>query len=114
MRYELYESAGYLGPHPAYADSSDFDALRRWAITRNDWKGVKTAAVIVSDEGRVWYVSPSGKEREASNVRGHSGGLSQAEKLIARLEGRLTEPHPSYELAPPERWQHKTIHVEPA
>jgi hypothetical protein len=73
----------------------------------------KTAAVIVSDEGRVWYVSPSGTEREASNMRGQSGGPSQVEKLIARLEGRLTGPHPSYELAPQERWQHKTIHVEP-
>jgi hypothetical protein len=69
--------------------------------------------VIVSDEGRVWYVSPSGKEREASNVRGQSDGPSQVEKLIARLDGRLTGPHPSYELAPQERWQHRTIHVEP-
>jgi hypothetical protein len=46
------------------------------------------AAVIVSDEDRVWYVFPSGKAREASYVRGQSGGPSQAEKLIARLEGR--------------------------
>ncbi|MGC2380723.1 MAG: hypothetical protein WA622_26980 [Mycobacterium sp.] len=113
MGYRLYESAGYLGQHPAFADSPDFDTLRRWAVTHNDWKGIRTAAVIVSDEGRVWYVSPSGKEREASNVRGQSGHASQVELLIARLEGRLTGPHPNYELAPPERWQHKTIHVEP-
>ena len=35
-----------------------------------------------------------------SYVRGQSGGPSQAEKLIARLESRLTGPHPNYELAP--------------
>ena len=69
------------------------------------------AAVIVSDEDCVWYVFRSGKAREVSYVRGKTGKPSQAEKLIARLEGRLTGPHPNDELAPPERWQHKTIHV---
>ena len=59
------------------------------------------AAVIVSDDDRVWYLSPSGKEHEVSYVRGNSGGPSQAEKLISRLEGRLNRPHPAYELAPP-------------
>jgi hypothetical protein len=112
MSYRLYESAGYLGQFPAFADSPDFDALRLWAVTHNDWKGPRMAAVIVSDDDRVWYVSPSGRAREVSYVRGNSGGPSQAEKLIARLEGRLTGPHPNYELAPPKRWQHKTIHVE--
>jgi hypothetical protein len=113
MTYRLYESAGYLGQFPAFADSPDLDTLRLWAVTHNEWKGPRMAAVIVSDEGRVWYVSPSGKERAVSYVRGHSGHLSQAEKLIARLEGRLTGSHPNYELAPPERWQHKMIHVKP-
>jgi hypothetical protein len=39
--------------------------------------------------------------------------FQQVEKLIARLVGRLTGPHSSYELAPQEGWQHRTIHVEP-
>jgi hypothetical protein len=41
MGFRLYESAGYLGPHPTFADSSDFDTLRRWAVSHNDWKRVK-------------------------------------------------------------------------
>ncbi len=112
--YRLYESAGYLGLHPAFAQSPDFDALRRWAVDHNKWKGEQTAAVIVSDEGRVWYVSRSGNAREASNVRGKTGGPSQVEKLIARLEGRGSDAGVAqlgYELPPPERSQHKTIHV---
>jgi hypothetical protein len=111
MVYRLYESAGYLGPFPAFADSADFDTLRLWAVSHNEWKGPQMAAVIVADDDRVWYVSRSGKAREVSYERGRTGGPSQAEKLIARLEGRLTGPHPAYELAPPERQQHKTIHV---
>jgi hypothetical protein len=111
MTYQLYESAGYLGPFPAFADSSDFDTLRIWAVTHNEWKGPKMAAVIVADDNRVWYLSRSGIVREVSWARGRTGGPSQAEKLIARLEGQLNGPHPAYELAPPERRQHKTIHV---
>jgi hypothetical protein len=39
MQYRLYVSAGYLGSHPAFADSADFDALRLWVVKHNDWKG---------------------------------------------------------------------------
>jgi hypothetical protein len=100
MTYRLYESAGYLGPFPALADSSDFDTLRIWAVTHNEWKGPKMAAVIVADDNRVWYLSRSGIVREVSWARRRTGGHSQAEKLIARLEGQLNGPHPAYELAP--------------
>jgi hypothetical protein len=41
MHYRLYESAGYLGPHTAFADSLDFDALRQWAVSHNKWKGAR-------------------------------------------------------------------------
>lgn len=107
MSYRLYESAGYLHAIRALADSEDFDALRLWAVEHNDWKGIRTDAVIVSDEGRFWYISRSGNSREPNE--------SQAEKLMARLEGRWSEASAeqlNYELPPPERWQHKTIHVE--
>lgn len=70
---------GFLGSHPA---SDDFDALRLWAVKHNGWKGVRTAAVIVSDAGRVWYVSRSGKAREARSVRAPNDSASQVEKLI--------------------------------
>jgi hypothetical protein len=99
------------GQFSAFADSSDFDTLRLWAVTRNAWQGPRMAAVIVSDEHRVWYVSPSGRAREVSYVRGNSGGPSQAEKLIARLEGRKTGPHPNDEFASSKRLQHRMIHV---
>jgi hypothetical protein len=49
---------GYLGPFPAFADSADFDTLRLWAVTHNEWKGPQMAAVIVADDDRVWYVFP--------------------------------------------------------
>jgi hypothetical protein len=39
--------------------------------------------------------------------------LARLRRQHQRLEGRLTGPHPNYEFAPSERWQHKTIHVEP-
>jgi hypothetical protein len=52
MKYRLFESAAYLGLHPAFADSADFDALRLWAVNHNDWKGIRTVAVIVSDDER--------------------------------------------------------------
>ncbi|BBY41331.1 hypothetical protein MMAN_54650 [Mycobacterium mantenii] len=114
MHYRLYESAGFLGSHPAFADSDDFDALRLWAVKHNDWKGVRTAAVIVSDAGRVWYVSRSGKAREASDERSPTGGASQVSKLIARLEDRYTPESAiqlGYDVPGPERWTHKTIPV---
>lgn len=114
MHYRLYESAGFLGSHPAFADSDDFDALRLWAVKYNDWKGVRTAAVIVSDAGRVWYVSRSGKAREASHVRAPSDSASQVEKLINRLEDRYTPESAIrlvYEVPGPERRAHRIIHV---
>jgi 5-methylcytosine-specific restriction enzyme B len=106
VSYRLYESVGYLAPYAAFAESSDFDALRLWAVDHNDWKGTQTAAVIVSDEGRVWYVSRSGNAREANAV--------QATKLIARLEGHHSTESATqlgYEVPPPERSQHKTVPV---
>ena len=36
MGYRLYESAGYVAPHPPFAESQDFDALRVWAVDHND------------------------------------------------------------------------------
>jgi hypothetical protein len=45
VSYRLYESAGYLGSHPAFDDFDDFDALRLWAVKHNDWKGVRTGMV---------------------------------------------------------------------
>jgi hypothetical protein len=35
---QLPPTAGDLGLHPAFADSPDFDTLRLWAVTHNDWK----------------------------------------------------------------------------
>jgi hypothetical protein len=114
VSYRLYESTGYLGSHPAFADSEDFDALRLWTVEHNDWKGTRTAAVIVSDEGRFWYVSRSGNAREASNVRGHTGGASQVERLMARLEGHGNDSdlaQRGYDLPRPERLQRRMIRV---
>jgi hypothetical protein len=112
--YRLFESAGFLAPYPAFADSDDFDALRLWAVDHNDWKGVRTAAMVASDDGRFWYVRRDGSTREISNVRGRTGGPSQAEKHTARLDGRMTAESAAqlgYDIPPPERWQHKTFHV---
>lgn len=116
MKYRLYESSGFVADCPAFADSNDFDALRLWAINHNDWKGARQGAVIASDDGRFWYVSPNGSVREASNVRGRTGGRSQVEKFVQRLDGsRPFTPKSAgdlgYEYPPDERWQHKTIHV---
>ena len=58
------------------------------------------AAVIVADDNRVWDPSRSGIVREVSWARGRTGGPSQAEKLIARLEGQLNGPHPAYDSRP--------------
>ena len=83
-------------------------------MKHNEWKGVRAAAVIVSDEARFWYVSRSGNAPQASNVRGKTAGPSQVERLSARLEHRGNDaelPERGYELPPPERRQHKTIHV---
>lgn len=113
MGYRPYESLAYLAPYAAFAESSDFDAIRLWAVDHNDWKGIRTAAVIVSDQGRFWYISRSGKAREASDVRGRT----QVERLTARLVGRGNDEdlaRRGYELPAPERWQHKTIQVRPA
>ena len=114
VSYRLYESLAYLAPYAAFAESPDFDALRLWAVDHNDWKGIRTAAVIVSDEGHFWYVSRSGKEREGSHARGRTGGESQVERLTARLEGRGNDEdlaRRGYELPSPERWRHSTIQV---
>lgn len=103
-----------MGPHPPFAESQDFDALRLWAVDHNDWKGIRTAAVIASDEGRFWYLRRDGSTREISNVRGRTGGLSQVEKHAARVGGSLSADGAAqlgYEVPGPERWRHKTIHV---
>jgi hypothetical protein len=77
MKYRLYESSGFVAACPAFAESDDFDALRLWAVDHNDWKGTRQGAVIASDSGRFWYVRRDGSAREASNVRGRTGGRSQ-------------------------------------
>jgi Domain of unknown function (DUF3883) len=113
-KYRLFESNGFLAAYPAFADSDDFDALRAWAVDHNEWKGKSTVALIVSDEGRFWKVHPNGSADEVSNVRGRSGGRSQVEKYALRLAGHFSIESAAqlgYELPPPERWQHKTIHV---
>jgi hypothetical protein len=114
MTYRLYESAAYLGVHPAFADSDDFDALRLWAVDHNYWKGIRTVAVIVSDEERFWKVRRDGSVQEVSDVRGRTGGPSQVERYATRLHGRATPESAAqlgYEVPGPDRWQHQTIHV---
>jgi hypothetical protein len=118
MKYRLYESSGFVAACPAFAESDDFDALRLWAVDHNDWKGTRQGAVIASDSGRFWYVRRDGSAREASNVRGRTGGRSQVEKFAQRLDGsRPFTPESAaqlgYEFPPPERWRHNTIHVGP-
>ncbi|MCW2593566.1 MAG: hypothetical protein JWQ86_5993 [Mycobacterium sp.] len=78
-----------------------------------------SVAVIASDEGRFWLIRLDGSVlREVSDVRGRTGGRSQAEKLAQRLDG--TRPFTAksaadldYELPSPDRYRHKTIHVTP-
>ena len=101
---------------PAVADSDDFDALRLWAVEHDDWKGTRQGAVIASDSGRFWYVRRDGSVREASDVRGRTGGRSQVEKFAQRIDGSRpftpeTAAQLGYGFPPPERWRHKTIHV---
>jgi hypothetical protein len=114
MKYRLFESAAYLGLHPAFADSDDFDALRLWAIDHNDWKGTHTVAVIVSDNESFWKVKRDGSAQEVSNVRGRTGGASQVERYAKRLHGHATPESAiqlGYEVPGQDRWQHKTTHV---
>jgi hypothetical protein len=112
VSYRLYECADYLRPYPAFADCPDFDRLRRWAVESNDWKGQRARAVIVSDEGRFWYVDRRGVPEEVSAVRGWANRPSQVERLTMRLEGRTHRNNLSLVYTPPcERWHHKTIHV---
>lgn len=117
MTYRLYEDHGAVATCPAFAESDDFDALRLWAVTNNDWKGTRKVAVIASDEGRFWLIRRDGSVlREVSHERGITGGRSQAEKLAQRLDG--TKPFTAkgaadlnYELPSLKRYQHKTIRV---
>ena len=114
MKYRLFESAAYLGLHPAFADSDDFDALRLWAVDHNDWKGIRTVAVIVSDDGRFWKVNRDGSAQQVSDVRGRTGGASQVERYAKRLHGLATPESAiqlGYEVPGPDRMHHKTIHV---
>jgi hypothetical protein len=117
MKYRLHESSGFVATCPAFADSDDFDALRLWAVEHNDWKGMRPGAVIASDSGRFWYVRRDGSVREASNVRGRTAGRPQAEKFVQRLDGSRPFTLESagqfgYEMPPPDRYRHKTIHVD--
>jgi hypothetical protein len=114
MKYRLFESAAYLGLHPAFADSDDFDVLRLWAVDHNDWKSIRTVAVIVSEEERYWKVHRDGSVHEVSNIRGRTGGPSQVERYAKRLHGLATPESAiqlGYEVPGPDRWQHQTIHV---
>jgi hypothetical protein len=87
MKYRLFESAAYLGLHPAFADSDDFDALRLWAVHHNNWKGVHTVAVIVSDDERFWKVKRDGSAQEVSNVRGRTGGALDRYRMFGLPAG---------------------------
>jgi hypothetical protein len=111
MSYRLYEAADYLRPYPAYADCDDFDALRLWAVKNNDWQGMRARAVIVSDDGRDWYVDRHGVDQQVSSVRGKANALSQVERLRDRLEGRGPKDQALAHRPPTQRLQHKTIHV---
>jgi hypothetical protein len=108
LKYRLFESVGFVGPYPAFADSDDFDALRVWAVHGNDWKGERTAAIVVSDEGSFWKVFPDGSFEPIN--------ASQAEAYASRLAGRWsprTLEKMGYDVPGPEsaRGQHETIHV---
>ena len=52
-KYRLFESTGYLypDPFPAFADSDDFDTLRAWALDHNEWKDIRSGALIVCRRG---------------------------------------------------------------
>ena len=54
----------------AFADSDDFDALRLWAVGHNAWKDKRSAALIVSDDGRFWKVFRDGSTQQVDNRRG--------------------------------------------
>lgn len=111
MIYRLYESTDFLRPYPAYADCEDFDTLRRWAVKNNQWQGPRSRAVIVSDDHRFWYVARDGIDEEVSAE--HKNSYSQVERLTFRLEGRTHRNNRGLTyVPPPERWQHKTIHVQ--
>jgi hypothetical protein len=115
MKYRLFESAAYLGLHPAFAESGDFDALRLWAVDHNDWKGIHTVAVIVSDDERFWKVKRDGSVQEVSNTRGRTGGPSQVERYAKRLHGHATPESAiqlGYEVPGPERWRHQAFYVK--
>jgi hypothetical protein len=115
MKYRLFESAAYLGG-PAFADSDDFDALRLLAVEHNDWKGIRTVAVIVSDDERFWKINRDGSAKELSNVRGRTGGASQVERYAKRLHGLATDESAiqlGYEVPSLDRCQHQTTHVSP-
>jgi hypothetical protein len=43
--------------------------LRQWAVEKNNWQGPRARAVIVSDDGRFWYVSGDGVDEEVSAER---------------------------------------------
>jgi hypothetical protein len=120
VKYRLYEDHGFVAPCPAFAGSDHFDALRLWAAEHNDWKGPRKVAVIASDEGRFWLIRRDGSVlREVSDVRGRTGGRSQAKKLGQRLDGtRPFTPKSAgdlgYQLPAPDRYHHRTIHVHAA
>jgi hypothetical protein len=61
------------------------------AVEHNDWKGIRTVAVIVSDDERFWKINRDGSAKELSNVRGRTGGASQVERYAKRLHGLATD-----------------------
>ena len=84
MKYQLYESSGFVGTCPAFAESDDFDALRLWAIDHNDWKGKSQGAVIASDAGRSGtYVGTVRRVKRAM----YAGGPAAAHRSRSLLSG---------------------------
>lgn len=113
MKYRLFESVAYLAA-PAFADSDDFDALRLWAVDNNDWKGIRTVAVVVSDDERFWKVKRDGSTTQVSAVRGRTGGASQVERYAKRLHGLATDEGAiqlGYEVPDSDRLRRNTTHV---
>lgn len=68
-------------------------------MKKNNWQGPRARAVIVSDDGRFWYVSRDGVDEEVGAERKNS--YSQVERLTLRLgvartattRGSPTFPH---------------------
>lgn len=111
-KYRLFESTGYLYPDlPALAESDDRDALAAWAVRNNDWQGIRTVAVIVSDEGRFWKLHRGGSLVEIDRQHRQSGGVTQVDRYVTRLARDPSPGDHRYKSPPRIRWQHTTVRV---